>query len=579
MSKTEKAAKTGFVIKLSSDTVQKLVEGEEQRKICEESTGEQLESDAEQDIVEKSVSGDHPKVSSETSDIPAKNDNTLTTITSSNETSSDAVADKDVKLDITSQSQWGDYAPYITYVGEEAIYTDPTTHQQYTWSKDTNTWDAKTEVPGRTYSYENDTHVYTEADGSKCFWDEEKKAWIPKVDDEFLAYYQMSYGFVDNKPAEPKPEKDDKKKTDAGLKRKSEPQWFQPSEEKNTKVYVSNLPLDLTEEEFVNFMQKCGLVERDPTTQKMKVKMYMDKDQNCFKGDALCTYIKIESVDLALKLLDGSDFKGNKISVERAHFQMKGEYNPALKPKKKKKKELEKLKKMQQKLFDWRPEKFIGERSKHERIVIVKNLFSPSDFDNEVQLILDYQQDLREECSKCGEVRKVVLYDRHPEGVAQITMKEPEQADAVIQLINGRWFGKRQITAETWDGRTKYRIAEADAELNQRLNKWDKFLEGGEGKPDEAKNIEDLEHNAKSEKVEATKSKNLVETEKLEATKSEDLVQNTKTQVAVAEKSEDSKEVKAELELKAKLEDSEMEQDLEKTEVLRENKDVNETCT
>ncbi|XP_023936293.1 HIV Tat-specific factor 1 [Bicyclus anynana] len=481
MSKPEKNTKTGFVIKLSSDTVQKLAEEEEKRKISNEKNISDL---SEQDIGDKNVKDSSEQQISQVLSKVVDNLPTEESAPTKQTASESKTEKKEDKLEPSSESKWGDYAPYITYVEDEAVYTDPTTHQQYTWNKESNTWDPKTEVPGRTYSYENDTHIYTEADGSKSYWDEEKKAWIPKVDDEFLAYYQMSYGFVDNAPAEPKPEKDKKEKSESGLKRKNEPQWFQPSEENNTKVYVSNLPLDLTEEELVNFMQKCGLVERDPTTQKMKIKMYMDKERNCFKGDALCTYIKIESVDLALKLLDGSDLKGNKISVEKALFQLKGEYNPALKPKKKKKKELEKIKKMQQKLFDWRPEKFIGERSKHERIVIVKNLFSPSDFDNEVQLILDYQQDLREECNKCGEVRKVVIYDRHPEGVAQITMKEPEQADAVIQLINGRWFGKRQITAETWDGRTKYRIAETDAALNQRINKWDKFLESGEdGKP------------------------------------------------------------------------------------------------
>lgn len=38
-------------------------------------------------------------------------------------------------------------------------------------------------------------------------------------------------------------------------------------------------------------------------------------------------------MDLALNVLDGYDVKGNKIKVERAQFQMKGEYNPTLKPK------------------------------------------------------------------------------------------------------------------------------------------------------------------------------------------------------------------------------------------------------
>lgn len=52
-----------------------------------------------------------------------------------------------------------------------------------------------------------------------------------------------------------------------------------------------------------------------------------------------------------------------------------------------------------------------GERSKHEKIVIIKNLFEPELFEKEVHLILEYQSDLREECSKCGTVKKVIIYN------------------------------------------------------------------------------------------------------------------------------------------------------------------------
>lgn len=62
-------------------------------------------------------------------------------------------------------------------------------------------------------------------------------------------------------------------------------------------------------------------------------------------------------------------------------------------------------------LFDWRPDKIIGERGKHENVVIVKNLFEKETFDNDISLLLEYQNDLREECSKCGVVKKVIVYD------------------------------------------------------------------------------------------------------------------------------------------------------------------------
>lgn len=55
-------------------------------------------------------------------------------------------------------------------------------------------------------------------------------------------------------------------------------------------------------------------------------------------------------MDLALKLLDGYEFREKKICVEKAKFTMRGEkYDPSLKPKKKKRKDKEKIKKIQEK--------------------------------------------------------------------------------------------------------------------------------------------------------------------------------------------------------------------------------------
>jgi HIV Tat-specific factor 1 len=372
----------------------------------------------------------------------------------------------------------------VHYEGELAVYTDPNTGTQYEWFSATNEWRLREVV----YSFEGDTHVYTDKDGVKYFWDKEKSAWFPQLDDDFMARYQMSYGFTENaeqkdEPTEKNEELPEQETPKAqGEKRKaSEPTWFDVNEMENTKVYVSNLPTDVTEQEFVDLMQKCGLVMRDPTNGNFKIKLYKEPDTGFLKGDALCTYIKIESVELALNLLDGSDFKGRKLKVERAKFQMKGAYDPKLKPKMKKRKEKMKLKKMQEKLFDWRPEKPVGDRAKHEKIVVVKNLFDPSIFDTDVGLILEFQEDLREEVSKLGQVRKVIIYDRHPEGIAQINMSAPEEADEVVKLLNGRWFMKRQLMAEIWDGKTKFKIAETDAQIKERLDNWDKFLE--EDKP------------------------------------------------------------------------------------------------
>ena len=54
-------------------------------------------------------------------------------------------------------------------------------------------------------------------------------------------------------------------------------------------------------------------------------------------------------------------------------------------------------------------------------------------------------------------VNILYVFQRHPDGVAQVTFREPEGADACVALLNGHWFGQRKITAETWDGKTKYK--------------------------------------------------------------------------------------------------------------------------
>lgn len=50
------------------------------------------------------------------------------------------------------------------------------------------------------------------------------------------------------------------------------------------------------------------------------------------------------------------------------------------------------------------------------------------------------------------------VLQRHPDGVASVAFKEPEEADACIQSFNGRWFGGRQLSVQLWDGKTDYQV-------------------------------------------------------------------------------------------------------------------------
>ncbi|KAG7517084.1 HIV Tat-specific factor 1 [Solea senegalensis] len=354
----------------------------------------------------------------------------------------------------------------------------------------------------------SDPNTFTDPeDGTVYDWDHEKKAWFPKITEDFIAAYQANYGFTqdgtpdansaavsskDLAPSEPdsKPterqkaadstENPDQQETAAketkqkGEKRKAEPGWFDIDDHKNTNVYVSGLPPDISTEEFAELMSKCGIVMRDPITEEYKVKLYKDKQGN-LKGDGLCCYLKKESVALAMRLIDESEVRGYRLHVEAARFELKGQYDAT--KKKKKNKEYKKKLQQQQKQLDWRPEKQGELRKRNEKVVIIRNMFHPSDFEEDPLVLNEYREDLRTECEKFGEVKKVILFDRHPDGVASVAFKDPDQADACISSFNGRWFGGRQLTAEAWDGTTDYQIEETSREREERLKGWSTFLE------------------------------------------------------------------------------------------------------
>jgi len=412
-------------------------------------------------------------------------------------------------------------APDYEFDGETYVYRDKE-GSKHRWNKDTNQWDKQEDsseseeddntteeqrkarqyrkrkaAPGwGNKKYEKDpvsgkTTYKDELDGMVYEWDEEKKAWFPQIGDDFMAVYQLNYGFTNDleskptvpeepaeKPEPPPPPKDQKQKK---TKKEAEPpKWFEMDESKATKVYVSGLPPSVTEEEFDALMSKCGLVEHDVRTKKSKLKLYRD-GEGVPKGDGLCSYIKPESVQLALTILDGSEFKGKKISVEVAKFSMKGDtYDPKMKPKKLSKKEREKMLKQRERMFAWVPDKMKGERAKHDKVIVIKNLFDPQEFNTDAGLILDYTSRIRAQCSKFGTCTKIVLYDKHEEGVCQVFFKEPAEADMAVDMLNGRLFGKRIMAVQTWDGKTKYKSEESKEEEAVRLAAWEKYLAGEE---------------------------------------------------------------------------------------------------
>jgi HIV Tat-specific factor 1 len=113
----------------------------------------------------------------------------------------------------------------------------------------------------------------------------------------------------------------------------------------NTAVYVTSIPLDADQEEINHTFSKCGVIAEEIDSGKPRIKMYED-DQGQFKGDALVVYFRPESVNLAIQMLDDSDFRlgtegpSGKMRVQAADFSYKSQQEAPVKSNKKDQKKI-----------------------------------------------------------------------------------------------------------------------------------------------------------------------------------------------------------------------------------------------
>jgi len=338
--------------------------------------------------------------------------------------------------------------------------------------------------------------------GIPMTWNEQAKQWLPdvEVDEDFLANYHLNYGVQydysqmqkssegkDGEAAGTSKKAPLTKEEKKALKREADKPvgWVDIEDDKNTNVYVSGLPATINEASFIELMSKYGVIMKDPRTNRPKVKLYKT-DTGEPKGDGTCCYVRMESVALALQILDGSDLEGSKVHVEKAQFQMKGEFDPAKKKKKLSAAQKKRFFENQQKIFEWKPDKPRNYRPISDCTVVLRNMFTLDELDANAARIIDIRQEVKELCDRFGTVRKTpIVYDTNPEGVVTVTFDNVEGADIAVRMLNGRVVANRKIHAALWDGKEKFKREETEEERKRRDQAWSQFIGDGDTQQDD----------------------------------------------------------------------------------------------
>eukprot|EP01064_Diplonema_japonicum_P029509 TRINITY_DN4799_c2_g1_i1.p1 TRINITY_DN4799_c2_g1~~TRINITY_DN4799_c2_g1_i1.p1 ORF type:complete len:451 (+),score=121.96 TRINITY_DN4799_c2_g1_i1:62-1414(+) len=235
-----------------------------------------------------------------------------------------------------------------------------------------------------------------------------------------------------------------KKKQEKQQRQAKQTEWFELKV--NTSVYVHNLPDGTTGEMLAEYFKKVGVIKIDPITKKPKAKVYKD-------NDGLVTFMKPESVQLAVDLLDGAVFDEttkHTVNVKPAEFKKKGTVFKPREDLQEYQQQMRRVKKQQTEKLGWNE----SDSDPNARTVVVRNCFSPEDFRTELNLAARLKKTMQTASEKHGPVDSVKVYPEHPDGVIMIRYKSFISAQECLEKFST--FDRKQVSVSMWDHIEKF---------------------------------------------------------------------------------------------------------------------------
>ena len=110
-------------------------------------------------------------------------------------------------------------------------------------------------------------------------------------------------------------------------------------------------------------------------------------------------------------------------------------------------------------------------------VVVLKHMFTLDELAASPTATVEIKEDVRTECARFGKIRRFKFFEHNPDGVIMIRYADPYEAAACVKALNGRFFSRRQISAEIWDERSNYNVKASVDDEEKRREEFRRWLE------------------------------------------------------------------------------------------------------